>query len=202
MTMKTLAKYFVNGLLFLIPLAATVYVVYWVFSTVDGAMRTLILGENGQDWWISGLGVVISLAVITGVGVLTSLFITKPILQLIEKLFSRLPLVKLLYSSVKDLIGAFVGDKKKFDQPVLVNLMPGSSVKTMGFITRKSLKMFSLQNEVAVYCPHSYNFSGMLLIVPADQIQLLDADSSEVMAFIVSGGVSGGTGPGQTAPKK
>ena len=148
--MKILAKYFAKGLLFLIPLGATVYVVYWVFSTIDGAMRALILGESGQDWWVSGLGVVISLAVITGVGVLTSLFIMRPILQLIEKLFSRLPLVKLLYSSVKDLIGAFVGEKKKFDQPVLVKVMPESNVKMAGFITRKSLEMFGLENEVAV----------------------------------------------------
>ena len=67
MRMKALAKYFANGLLFLIPLAATVYVVYWVFSSVDGAMRSLVLGDSGPDWWISGLGVVMSLALITGV---------------------------------------------------------------------------------------------------------------------------------------
>lgn len=186
--MRRLAKYFISGLLFLIPVMVSVYIVYWVFSTVDRLVREL----SGQQWedWIPGLGVVISLAVITGVGVLSSLFITRPILQLVEKIFERVPLIKLLYSSIKDLVGAFVGDKKKFDKPVLVKLTRDGDAKLLGFITSESLEFLSIKDEVSVYCPHSYNFSGCMIIVPRDQVTPIDADSSEVMAFIVSGGVS------------
>ena len=192
--MKKLIKYFGNGLLFIIPLVATIWVVYWVFATVDAGVQNIIFVKDSTrepDWWINGLGVVISLAAITMVGFLSTLFITRPIMQLVEKLFARLPLVKLLYSSIKDLIGAFVGDKKKFDQPVLVNFSPGSGAKAIGFITRKTMDFWQMPDDVAVYFPQSYNFAGNLLIVPRNQITLLDADSSDVMAFLVSGGVSG-----------
>ena len=192
--MKTIAKYFVNGLLFLIPVVVTVLVIVKVFSAIDTAVRQIVFrGPAGSepDWWITGLGVIISLVVIIIFGMLTSLFITRPITQLVEKLFARLPLIKLLYSSVKDLIGAFVGDKKKFDQPVMVELLAGSNAKALGFITRKSMEFWELKDEVAVYFPQSYNFAGSVLIVPASQVKPLKADSSDVMAFIVSGGVSG-----------
>jgi len=191
--MKKLIKYFGNGLLFLIPVGATIYVVYWLFSTIDGLVYEQLKGASAEDisWWHHGFGVLITLFVILLVGFLTSLFITRPITQLVEKLFTRLPLIKLLYSSIRDLIGAFVGDEKKFDQPVMVNLFPGGTARALGFITRESLEIFGLQDEVAVYFPQSYNFAGSVLIVARDQITRLDADSAEVMAFIVSGGVSG-----------
>jgi len=183
-----------NGLLFLIPVLLTVYVIYWVFSAIDrGVLELVARGEEGQppEWWRTGLGVVLSLAVILAVGFLSTLFITRPILQLVEKLFGRLPLIKLMYSSIKDLIGAFVGEKKKFDQPVLVNLLPAGNAKALGFITRKSMDFLGLKDEVAVYFPQSYNFAGNVVIIPQAQVTPVQADSSDVMAFIVSGGVSG-----------
>ena len=106
--MNRLVKYFIKGLLFLIPVAVTVYVIIWVFRAIDGGMRQLIMGADDAgdagDWWVKGLGIVILLVGITVVGFLSSLFITRPLVRLIEKLFSRLPLIKLLYSSIKDLI--------------------------------------------------------------------------------------------------
>ena len=195
--MKSIVKYFMNGLLFLIPVGVTIYVVYWVFNAIDKGVLGLVLqiADVGEDqapvWWWTGLGVLLSLGVITGVGFLCTMFITRPIMMLIEKVFERLPLIKLMYSSIKDLIGAFVGEKKKFDQPVLVTLVSGSNAKALGFITRKSMEFLGLKDEVAVYFPQSYNFAGSVIIIPRDQVTPVEADSSEVMAFIVSGGVSG-----------
>ncbi len=189
--MKRLARYFGSGLLFLVPMSLTVYIVYWLFSTIDKQVRTPIANRFGVDI-ATGLGVVITLAVILLVGFFSSLFITRPVLALVEKMFGRLPLIKLIYSSIKDLIGAFVGEKKKFDQPVLVTLIPEGNVKALGFITRTSLDFLGLEGEVAVYFPQSYNFAGSVLIVPRAQVRSIESDSSDVMAFIVSGGVSGG----------
>jgi uncharacterized membrane protein len=192
--MKKLGKYFVNGLLFLIPVGVTVYIVLFLFNTIDETVKSIFVrGQEGVEpqWWWTGLGVIILLVVITLVGFLSSLFITRPLLQLIEKMLCRLPLVKLLYSSLKDLVGAFVGEQKKFDQPVIVNVLPGGNAKALGFITRKSMDFLGLDKSVAVYFPQSYNFAGSVLIFPADQVQPIQADSSDVMAFIVSGGVSG-----------
>ena len=192
--MKTLARYFGSGLLFLIPVVVTIYAVYWLFTTVDNTVLSILMGEQAESepgWWRTGLGVAISLGVITLVGFLTSLFITRPIMQVVEKVFGRLPLIKLLYSSIKDLIGAFVGEKKKFDKPVLVSLTESGNVKLLGFVTRTSLECLGLTDQVAVYLPQSYNFAGSVVIVPGSQVAPLAADSSEVMTFIVSGGVSG-----------
>jgi uncharacterized membrane protein len=194
--MKKLAKYFISGLVFVAPIGITVYVIYWMFGGIDrlvgGPLNTLL--QNHGIPRIPGLGVLILLIVITLVGVLTSTFLMKGTMRVIDSMMGRLPLVKLLYSSIKDLIGAFVGNKKRFDKPVLVTLVPQGDIKAMGFITRESLEFLGLTDQVAVYFPQSYNFAGGLAIVPRNQVHPLNVDSADVMAFIVSGGISG---PGQ-----
>jgi uncharacterized membrane protein len=102
-----------------------------------------------------------------------------------------MPIGRMIYSSVRDLMNAFVGEKRQFNRPVLVNLMPGSSIQIMGFVTRESLEGIAGVESVAVYIPQSFNFSGNVIIVPRDQVAALQIESSQAMAFIVSGGVSG-----------
>lgn len=178
--MKRLSKYFLEGLLVLIPLVATIYVVYIIFTKID----------NIFQFQTPGLGFVVTILSITIVGFISSNFIAKKLVGLVETIFARLPFVKMIYSSVKDLIGAFVGDKKSFDKPVLVTFSPESHVQAVGFVTRESLANFGFADKVAVYLPQSYNFAGNLIVVPRDQVTPMSADSGEVMAFIVSGGVT------------
>jgi uncharacterized membrane protein len=99
-------------------------------------------------------------------------------------------LVRIIYSSLKDLISAFVGDKKKFNQPVLVLLNKSSELRKLGFITQTDLGEWGLKESVAVYLPHSYNFSGDLYIVPRENVTIVQASGADVMKFIVSGGVT------------
>lgn len=180
--MKLIVRSFFEGLILLVPILTSIYIVYLVFVSVDG-----LLGLS-----IPGAGFLLTMVLITLIGFLASHFFTRTLFQYLEKLFIKLPLVKILYTSVKDLLGAFVGDKKSFDKPVLVKLAKDGSVKTLGFITRDSLEKFGLKAHVAVYLPQSYNFAGNLLVVPKAMVTPLAAESSEVMAFLVSGGVSGG----------
>ena len=179
--MKRLASYFLKGLLFIVPVVVTVYVFYLAFIKIDRLLRIPI----------PGVGFLATLALITLIGFFTSNIFTNSLLLLIDRLFKRLPLVKLLYASLKDLIGAFVGNKKSFNKPVVVTLVPGSNIQAVGFITRESLASWGLQDQVVVYLPQSYNFAGNLVIVPRAQVAPLAVDSAEVMAFIISGGVSG-----------
>lgn len=178
--MKRLTKYFFEGLLVLVPLIATIYLIYFVFTKIDRIYK----------FETPGMGFLATILTIIIVGVISSNFLTKRIFEHLEKLFIKLPFVKMIYTSVKDLTGAFVGDKKSFDKPVLITLSPGSNVQAMGFITRESLENMGCTDKVAVYLPQSYNFAGNLLIVPKDQVTHLTADSGDVMAFIVSGGVA------------
>jgi uncharacterized membrane protein len=178
--MKRLIHYFMNGVLFLGPIAATVWVLLATFRVIDGWLRLPVRGA----------GVLVLILVILGTGFLMSHYFTARILGWFELTLDRLPFFRLLHSSVKDMVGAFVGDKKKFDKPVAVELVPGSGIHALGFLVREDA-VPELKGHVAVYLPQSYNFAGQLLVVPRERITLLALDSAPAMTFIVSGGVSG-----------
>jgi uncharacterized membrane protein len=187
--MKRFIRYFAQGALVSAPLVATVYVIYLVVSTFDKLFSVPI----------PGLGLVLAVVLVTLVGFLTSNVVGKTLFKSAEELLQRTPLIKLLYTSIKDLISAFVGQNKRFDQPVAVRLSADSPVAVLGFVTRKSLPELGLADRIAVYVPQSYNFAGNLLIVPATFVQPLHVPSGDVMTFVVSGGVSG-FGQGETMP--
>lgn len=179
--MKKIVKWFAEGLLILAPIFITIWVAYRVFQVIDHLIPA----------GMPGVGFVITLTFITLVGFLASTLLGG-LFRYIEKLFSRLPLLKILYTALRDLLAAFAGEKKKFNQPVMVQLLPKSNTRIVGFITREDLAHLGIKEEVSVYCPHSYNFSGQLLIVPKSMVKPIPADSSTVMSFVVSGGVAGG----------
>jgi uncharacterized membrane protein len=179
--MKKLTKYFFEGLIFLVPTLVTGYAIYFIFAKVDGLFR----------FDIPGLGFVVTIATIIAIGFAASNLLTRRLVAVVDRTVRRLPLVRMIYTSVKDLTGAFVGEKKRFDKPVLVRLSPGSEVQFIGFLTAESLEKIGLPESVAVYLPMSYNFAGNLIIVPKEQVTPLQAESGQVMAFIVSGGVAG-----------
>ncbi|MDP1759079.1 MAG: DUF502 domain-containing protein [Thermodesulfovibrionales bacterium] len=178
--MKKLLKYFFEGLLFLVPLVVTIYVLYFVFVKIDSIF----------SFKIPGLGFIITILSVTIVGFCASYFLTRSLMKIVDNIFGRMPFVKMIYTSIKDLIGAFVGEKKSFNKPVLVTIVPGSNIKVIGFVTRESLDNMGLADSVAVYLPQSYNFAGNLIIVPREQVAPLNFDSGKAMAFIVSGGIT------------
>lgn len=179
--MGRLLGYFARGLVLIAPLAVTVWVCWVVFTRVDGWLGLPI----------PGAGFVATLLIITLVGFLGSSLLTRSAVAVLEGLLQRLPFVRLLYGSTKDLLNAFVGEKRRFDKPVLMTFAPESPLRMVGFVTQESLDHLGLTAYVSVYCPHSYNFSGQLYLVPAAQVSPLDVASADAMAFVVSGGVSG-----------
>ncbi|WP_373064847.1 DUF502 domain-containing protein [Gemmatimonas sp.] len=179
--MRRLLGYFVRGLVLLAPLVVTVWVCWLVFKNVDGWLGLPI----------PGAGFVATLVLITVVGFLGSNLLTRSAVNLLEGLMGRLPFVRLLYGSTKDLLNAFVGEKRRFDKPVSLDLSPDGGVRLVGFVTQESLAHLGMSEYVAVYCPHSYNFSGQLHLVLATRVRALDVASADAMAFVVSGGVSG-----------
>jgi uncharacterized membrane protein len=181
MSVKRLVRYFLRGLLVTAPLGLTVYIVWLVLSAIDRLL----------PFRFPGLGLVTTLVLITLIGMGTSNVVGRTVIDLADALFGRLPLVKLVYTSIKDLVDAFVGDKRRFDVPVAVMLSPGSGARALGFVTRDGLQRLGLPDCVAVYFPQSYNFAGYLLLVPRSRIEPLDVPAAEVMTFIISGGVSG-----------
>ncbi len=178
-TSRRFLKYFLRGLLFVVPLALTIYFIIATIQFLDGIIPIPI----------PGLGILIMLGFITFVGYLAGLFLTRPIFDAVERWLFKVPLVNIIYTSIKDLMSAFVGDKKKFNIPVLVKL--SQSMTRMGFITNDDLSVLGSTELVAIYFPHSYNFSGNLYLVPRENVSPIEnIKSADIMKFIVSGGVS------------
>ncbi|MHC4544153.1 MAG: DUF502 domain-containing protein [Planctomycetota bacterium] len=182
--MKKIVKYFLRGLLICVPILVTVFILLWAFTSLDKVFREL-LGIP-----IPGLGILATISAIFLIGLLASNFMGRKLFGLVENIFTKLPLVKLLYGSIKDIVEAFAGEEKKFDKPVIASL-GASGAKVMGFVTSQTMENIGLTDYVAVYLPQSYNFAGNVLLFKKDSIQSLDIDSSKAMSFIVSGGVSG-----------
>ena len=178
--MKRISQYFLQGLLFLVPLFVTLYVIYWIFTRIDRLL----------DLPVPGLGFIVTIVFITLIGFFASNFLTKNIVHLVDRIFAKLPLIKMIYSSIKDLVNAFVGDKKSFNKPVQVVLDRKSNIRLLGFATRDSLENIGIKDSIAVYIPQSYNFAGNLIIAQREQVIPLTADPGAVMKLIVSGGVS------------
>lgn len=179
--MGRLLGYFARGLVLVAPLVVTFWVCWLLFTNIDGWLGLPI----------PGAGFVATIVLITTVGLIGSSLLSRSAVGLFEGLLSRLPFVRLLYSSTKELLNAFVGEKRRFDKPVLVAMDAAGAIRLVGFVTQNSLDHLGLPGDVAVYSPHSYAWAGQLLIVPASRVSPLDAASADTMAFIVSGGVSG-----------
>ena len=179
--MKKIISYFFQGLLFTVPIAVTVFIIYKSFILIDEIL----------PFEKPGLGILIILGLITFLGFLGSTIIAKPVFSYIDRLIEKAPLIKIIYSAVRDLLSAFVGTKKSFDKPVLVKLNNNSEVQKLGFITQEDLTDLGIgADKVAVYLPHSYAWSGNQFIVPKENVTPINASSTTVMKFIISGGVT------------
>lgn len=176
---RKILKYFLRGLLLVLPVFGTIWLVYYLITMIDGFLDF----TN-----VPGLGIVIIFTGVTLVGAFASGLLVQPILDLIDDLLERVPGVKIIYTSIKEFLEAFVGDKRKFKEPVVVNM--GNGLHRMGFVTQKDLSIIDMEGYVTVYFPHSYNFSGNVYIIPSENVRHIDANPSDVMKFVVTGGVT------------
>ncbi len=182
---KQILGFFFQGLLYVTPIFIPIYIIYSVFESID------LIFKDWIEFYFPGLGVLFVFVIIALIGFLGNIFITQPIKNYFYKWLNRMPLVKVIYNSVKDLLAAFVGKEKKFTKPVLVKVNTISELEKLGFITQEDLNSFGINDDrVTVYFPHSYAFSGEMFVVPKSLITPLDKKSPEVMKFIVSAGVS------------
>ncbi|MAY84898.1 MAG: hypothetical protein CMP59_12275 [Flavobacteriales bacterium] len=175
---KLIAKYFLQGLFYLVPITATIYVIFWLVTELDSLINLDI----------PGLGIIILFVVVTLVGFLGTHFFVN-YLRPFERTIENTPLIKIIYTSLKDMMNAFVGKKRQFKKPVLVKV--GDDIERIGFVTKDDLSELNISDDrVAVYLPFSYAISGQLLIVPKENVTPLNASSADVMKMVISGGVA------------
>ena len=138
-----------------------------------------------------GIGILIVIAFVTLSGALMSLLLVKPAFSFLENYVYKIPFINIIYSSSKDVVSAIVGEKKRFEHPVLVKLSGDNGPFRIGFITRDEFNVKGMEELVAVYFPHSYNISGNVIFVTKDKILSLNITGAEAMKFIVSAGMTG-----------
>lgn len=175
-----LILYFFRGLLLIIPLGATLYLIAAILKKIDGL----------ASFGIPGLGMFILVLSITLLGYIGTNLLVKSAFGFTEDLIKKVPLISVLYSSLKDFTSAFVSTKRKFDKPAMILIDKKTQAYRIGFITRESLEVLSMPNHVAVYLPNSYDLAGILIVVPPELITPLNLSSSEAMKFNFSGGVT------------
>ncbi len=191
--MKKLISYFLQGLLFVVPVVVTFYVVIQGIIWMDNLIPIQVdIPVPGFDSFkLPGMGILVILVTITFFGYVGTRFVRNPLFSIFEGVMERTPLLKLIYSSVKDLIEAFVGEKKRFTKPVLVTVNDNPKLQRIGFVTDDDLTAVGLPKEViAVYLPFSYGFNGQLVVVNAANVTPINASGTEMMKFVISGGVS------------
>ena len=186
--MKKIIKYFLQGLLVFSPLIVTVYIIVAMFSVVDDSANSII--EHFFNRRIRGVGFVLTLSIITMLGFLSSTLLFRGIFIWVENLLLKSAIVRLIYTSIKDLSNAFVGENKKFNKPVLVKMQQDTGIYKIGFVTQESFSLLHEKELVAVYLPLSYSFAGDLFLVEKSFVQPININSMDAMKFIVSGGVT------------
>lgn len=178
---RRIIRYFFSGTIFIVPLISTAYFIFVAFRWLDNLLNLPY----------PGLGFAIIFLAITGFGYLTTNFAFKTFTVWFDHGMNRIPFVKLIYASLKDLLDAFVGDKKKFNKPVLVLINEENSLYQIGFVTQSDLSELGLTDMVSVYLPHSYAISGIHYVINRNRIKPLNISGPVAMKYIVSGGVSG-----------
>ena len=179
---KKLISYFFQGLLLIVPVVGTAYLLFILFVFLDELIPVK---------WFPGSGIIILFIAVAALGFLGNTLIASPIRAGWNSLIGKAPLIKTIYRSLVDLMSAFVGQKRKFDHAVLVRLSKESNIQKLGFVTSTDLSMLGLkEGKIAVYLPHSYAFSGNLFIVDIENVETLNTKPADVMKFIVSGGLT------------
>ncbi len=176
-----LLRYFGQGLLFVVPISATVFVLYFLFEKIDTILHLDI----------PGLGLLIIILGVSAIGFIGTKLVTTPLFKWVNRIINKTPLIKIIYSSVTDLLSAFVGSKKKFTQPVLVKLSANTDTSQIGFLTQTDLKDLGIsEGMVSVFIPFAYSIMGNVYIVPKSNVSKISASPTETMKFVISGGIT------------
>jgi uncharacterized membrane protein len=192
--MRLASRLFLKGLATVLPITVTIYVLYWLGSTAESLLgRGLKMFIPGSLYW-PGMGLVAGLALVLAVGVLMNAWLFRKAFRWGEKLLDRIPLVKALYGSVRDLMGFFGGaDRKTLHKTVMVSV-GNTPLRLLGFITREDFvglpSGIGGNDIVAVYLPMSYQIGGFTAMVPRSAVQPIDMSVEQAMRFAVTAGMS------------
>ncbi len=188
--MKSILKSFVNGILTIVPIILVIYVTYKTFMFLDGLLGGF-LKQYFKESYVPGIGILATLVLITILGFLSTKFVTGTIFRIIDRLLEKIPFVKTVYSVIKDTVHSFLGEKKSFSKVALVTV-PGTNMKSLGFVTSEDLEVFyePLIDYIAVYVPQTFQVAGFTFLIKKEDVEFIDVKPEDAMKFILSGGMT------------
>lgn len=186
MITKKISQWFLQGLFAILPIAITFSILYWLGSLAESTLGNIIKWLLPEGWYWPGMGLIAGLATILGIGILLNAYIFRKLGSIAEKLFKKIPLVKTIYNSIKD-IAKFASasqDDDELQKAVVVTL--DDDIRLVGFVTRESITVGSSDDLTAVYLPMSYQIGGFTLMLPKSRIETLDMSVQEAMRLVLT----------------
>lgn len=190
---QKLIYFLIKGTLVTVPVAGAIFLIVWIVASVDTSLNItqhFLHDKEGRPLHIPGIGILTVVVLLIIIGLIFTTLVTEPIKNWLSRTINKIPLFNTLYSSIKDFTEAFMGDAKKFNEPVLVKVND-MGLKKIGFLTQKDLSSLGLEGEVIVYFPFSYSLAGQVVVVESKYVSKLNMSATEAMKLVVSGGVSG-----------
>ncbi len=192
--MNRVGKTFFTGLLAVLPLLATIYLIYWFAATTERAAGRLAKAVIGEEFYRPGMGTVLALGTIFVIGLMLQAFIVRRLFEAWESLLYRIPVIRTVYRSLKELSG-YLGKSREgaLGQVVACRLFEGAG-ESIGFVTREkppeALSPGNGEQVIAVYFPLSYQIGGFTLLIPANRLRPVNLSSDEAMRFVITGGLA------------
>jgi len=191
--MKYLGRIFLTGVLTVLPVLATAYLLIWLFTTAESFLGKPLQWLIPEGFYRAGMGLVVGVVVIFVVGVLMRAYIVRRLFEFTEKLLLRLPLIKTIYGALRDFFGLFAGQDDQLALQVVTVQLPGSDMRLMGFVTRDHFSDLpdgvASDGDVAVYLPMSYQIGGYTVFMPRSQITPIAMSREQAMRFVLTAGL-------------
>ena len=192
--MNTLGKLFLKGLAVVIPAALTLAILWWLARGAEQVLGGLLSRFLPEGWYVPGMGLLSAVAITILIGLLTHIILFQRLFAVGEAILNRLPLVKSIYSAIKDFMAYFSPDSREAMRKVVLVKLPDQQFELIGFVPREDFSSLpvelSVEEPVAVYLPFSYQIGGYTLFLPRKCLTPLDMSFEEAMKLVLTGAVT------------
>jgi uncharacterized membrane protein len=194
---RRLSGAMLRGLVVVLPIGLTVWLLWWLGSSAESLLRQPILLLLPEQYYVPGMGIVAGLVLLLAAGTMVNALIVRQLLASWEAFLDRIPVVKTIYGAIRDFTKLLPAGGKRSDLKRVV-LATFGDARLVGFVTRDDASELGIvpraDDLVAVYFPMSYQIGGYTVLLPRDRIAPLDMSVETAMRLVLTGGLSGGHG--------
>jgi len=191
--MKSLGRIFLTGVLTVLPVLATAYLLIWLFTTAESFLGKPLRWLIPEGYYRGGMGLLVGIVVIFVVGVLMRAYIVRRVFAFSERILLEIPLIKTIYAALRDFFGMFAAQSDQEALQVVTVTLPGSNMRLMGFVTRDEFSDvpggIAEKGEVAVYLPMSYQVGGYTVFMPRSELSPIQMPREQAMRFVLTAGL-------------